>query len=162
MRLVLLLAVAGMMMTGCHFFGGDVKPGEHPMSGAFTAADFVGLEDYAREGQLTPPPDGKASLYLTPWRSNVQTVSAHKALAGFGVYYKHVGDWGVDGHTAFMKQMKAAGVQRLRLAPHLNLMMVQTPESVWTQGPFRPWWPSSRPASTRGFVRRWSSSTFRR
>jgi len=124
MRLALVV-LAGVVMLGCS----DLQPGEHPMSGGFTAAEFPGLQDYARDGQLTPPPDGKASLYLTPWRSNVQTVSAAKALAGFGVYYKHVPGWNADEHTAFMKQMKAAGVQRLRIAPHLNLLMVQTPEA---------------------------------
>jgi len=125
MRLALLV-LASVAMVGC----ADLQPGEHPMSAGFTAADFAGLEDYAMDGQLTPPADGKASLYMTPWRSNVQTVSAAKALAGFGVYYKHVPAWNIEESTAFMKQMKAAGVQRLRIAPHLNLLMVQTPEAT--------------------------------
>ncbi|MCL2701727.1 MAG: hypothetical protein FWE88_08545 [Phycisphaerae bacterium] len=127
MRLALLV-MAGVVMLGCS--AGDMHPGAHPSTGVIAAADFAGLEEYAKDGQLTPPADGKASLYLTPWRSNVRTASAHKALAGFGVYYKHVPAWNIEESTAFMKQMKAAGVQRLRIAPHLSLLMVQTPEAT--------------------------------
>jgi len=126
MRLTLLV-LAGVVVLGC---SSDMGPGSQSSTGVIMAADFAGLEDYAKDGQLTPPADGKASLYLTPWRSHVQTVSAAKALAGFGVYYKHVPNWNIEESTIFMKQMKAAGVQRLRIAPHLNLLMVQTPEAT--------------------------------
>jgi hypothetical protein len=77
------------------------------------------LASYARPGELDPLPAGTASLYKTPWRSNQRTVSAAKALEGVGVYYKHVpGNWTLEEHTSVMKQMAAAGVRRLRLAPH--------------------------------------------
>jgi len=74
---------------------------------------------YAKPGELDPLPSGTASLHETPWRSNVRTVPAADALAGIGVYYKHVpATWTEAEHTAVMKQLAAAGVRRLRLAPH--------------------------------------------
>jgi len=48
------------------------------------------MQDYLKPGELDPLPEGAASLYKFPWRSNVRTVSAYQALQGVGVYYKHV------------------------------------------------------------------------
>jgi len=74
---------------------------------------------YAKPGQLAPLPAGTASLYRTPWRANVRTVSAAEALKGIGVYYKHVPNtWTLAEHTNVMKQLAACGVRRLRIAPH--------------------------------------------
>ena len=88
------------------------------------------LCDYAAEGQLAPLPEGTASLYRTPWRAAARTASAHAALGGIGVYYKHVPhQWGEAGHTAVMKQMAACGVRRLRLAPHHAIYITKD----WTQ-----------------------------
>jgi len=77
--------------------------------------------DYHKPGELEPLPEGTASLYKVPWRSNVRTVGAHEALEGVGVYYKHVPNWPLEQHVHVMKQMAAAGVRRLRLAPHLAI-----------------------------------------
>lgn len=84
------------------------------------------LQDYARPGQLEPLPPGTASLYRVPWRANVRTASAHAALDGVGVYYKHIPhDWSEADHVAIMKQMAAAGVRRMRLAPHYAIYLTQ-------------------------------------
>ncbi len=87
------------------------------------------LQDYARTNQLDRLPPGTASLYRVPWRSNVRTASAAAALEGVGVYYKHIpGHWTQEDHVAVMRQLAAAGVRRLRLAPHFAIYI--TPE--WT------------------------------
>lgn len=86
------------------------------------------LQDYAKAGQLDPVPEGTASLYRMPWRSNARTASAYEALQGIGLYYKHCPDWGIDGHTLVMKQLAACGVKRLRLAPHLCMNI----DANWT------------------------------
>jgi len=78
----------------------------------------TGFQAYAKPGELDPLPEGAASLYKAPWRASVRTVSAHEALQGIGVYYKHIPHWTEQQHTDVMKQMAAAGVKRLRLAPH--------------------------------------------
>ena len=82
------------------------------------AAEMI---DYHKPGELDPLPAGTASLYKTPWRSNVRTAGAWEALQGMGIYYKHVPNWTVDQHTNIMKQMVECGVTRLRLAPHHTL-----------------------------------------
>src|SRR5687768_7690073 len=74
------------------------------------------LQDYRRPDALEPLPAGMASLYATPWRANPRTASAHDALDGIGVYYKHMPAWSPEQHAAVMGQMKAAGVRRLRMA----------------------------------------------
>ncbi|HEY8666864.1 MAG TPA: hypothetical protein VIL86_09375 [Tepidisphaeraceae bacterium] len=74
------------------------------------------LIDYAQPDQLDPLPKGVASLYRASWRSNVRTVPAADALAGIGIYYKHMPDWSLEQHTAVLKQMAAAGVRRVRIA----------------------------------------------
>ena len=79
------------------------------------------LQDYCKPDELKPPPDAAMSLYHAPWRANPRTVSAEAALAGVGVYYKHTPHWTEAQHTAVMTQMAAAGVRRLRLAPHHTL-----------------------------------------
>jgi hypothetical protein len=80
------------------------------------------MQDYARPGELRRLPAGTASLYRTPWRSNVRTASAHEALHGIGVYYKHIPDaWTLEQHINVMRQLSAAGVKRMRLAPHLAI-----------------------------------------
>lgn len=76
----------------------------------------LALQDYQKAGQLDPLPANTASLYRTPWRSNVRTASAAEAIEGVGVYYKHLG---ADENV--MKQMSQAGVKRLRLAPHHSM-----------------------------------------
>lgn len=84
------------------------------------------LQDCAKPGQLDPHPPGTASLYRTPWRSNVRTVAALDALDGIGVYWKHLPDtWTQDQQTNVMRQMFAAGVRRARLAPHLALSITK-------------------------------------
>lgn len=87
------------------------------------AAALPALQDYARPGQLAPLPEGVASLYRTPWRDNVRTVAAYDALQGVGVYYKHMPAWSVEEHSAVMRQMAAAGVKRLRIAPHYAMYL---------------------------------------
>jgi hypothetical protein len=87
------------------------------------------LQEYARPGQLEPLPAGTASLYRVPWRTNVRTVAAAAALDGVGVYYKHIPHaWSEADNVAIMKQMAAAGVRRMRLAPHFAIYI--TPD--WT------------------------------
>lgn len=78
-----------------------------------TAPAAPALQDYEKSGQLAPLPEGQASLYRVPWRSNPRTASAFDAVEGMGVYYKHIA-----ANANVMKQMAAAGVKRLRLAPH--------------------------------------------
>ena len=86
---------------------------------AATRAPELTLSDYARPGDLALLRAGLASLYRVPWRSNARTASAFQALAGIGVYYKHVpGTWKLAEHVNVMRQLFAAGVRRLRLAPH--------------------------------------------
>jgi len=88
-------------------------------AGAAAPPAIPPLQDYAKPGELAPLAPGQASLYRTPWRANVRTVSARQALDGIGVYYKHIpGDWSVAEHTNVMRQMAECGVRRLRLAPH--------------------------------------------
>ena len=87
------------------------------------AAEIPELQDYAKPGQLEPLPEGVASLYRTPWRDNVRTVSAYDALQGVGVYYKHIPAWNLEQHSAVMTQMAAAGVKRLRIAPHYSMYL---------------------------------------
>lgn len=78
------------------------------------------MQDYARPGELDPLPPGMASLYRVPWRANARTVSADDALQGIGVYWKHIPPaWTLEQQTNVMRQMSAAGVRRMRLAPHL-------------------------------------------
>ena len=88
------------------------------LSGGIPHAVGAPTNEYHRPGELTPPPEGVASLYRAPWRDNPRTVSAYDALQGIGVYYKHVPPWTVEQNTQVMRQMAAAGVKRLRLAPH--------------------------------------------
>ena len=77
------------------------------------------MQDYARPGELDPLPPGMASLYRVPWRAHARTVSAHDALRGIGVYWKHIPQaWTLDQQINVMRQMSAAGVKRMRLAPH--------------------------------------------
>lgn len=98
-------------------------------AGAATPPAPTALQDYARTNQLDRLPPGTASLYRAPWRSNVRTASAAAALEGVGVYYKHIpGNWTLEDHVAVMRQLAAAGVRRLRLAPHFGIYI--TPE--WT------------------------------
>ncbi|OPZ26186.1 MAG: hypothetical protein BWZ02_02134 [Lentisphaerae bacterium ADurb.BinA184] len=86
------------------------RPGD---AAAQAAPAAPALQDYEKPGQLAPLPQGQASLYRVPWRSNPRTASALEALEGLGVYYKHIA---ANPHV--MGQMAAAGVKRLRLAPH--------------------------------------------
>jgi len=79
--------------------------------------------DYVRSDQLNPMPEGVASLYRAPWRANVRTVSAHDALQGVGVYYKHMPMWDAERHTAVLKQLYDAGMRRARLAPHFGIYL---------------------------------------
>ena len=91
---------------------------------AAAAPALPALQDYAKPGQLDLPPDGMASLYRTPWRSNARTVSAHDLAEGVGIYHKHIPGppaWGVEAYTNIMKQMAACGVKHIRLAPHLAM-----------------------------------------
>ena len=93
-------------------------------AGTPTAPPLPALQDYAKPGQLDLPPDGMASLYRTPWRSNVRTISAHDLANGMGVYHKHIpgpATWGVEAYTNMMKQMAECGVRHIRLAPHLAM-----------------------------------------
>ena len=84
------------------------------------------LRDYAKPGELAPLPDLAASLYKVPWRSNVRTVAAHDALQGIGVYYKHIpNEWTESDDIAVMKQLAAAGVRRMRLAPHYAIYITK-------------------------------------
>ena len=62
-----------------------------------------------------------ASLYRTPWRSNVRTASGYDALNGIGVYYKHVPQWSIEQNTHVMKEMASCGVKHMRIAPHLAM-----------------------------------------
>jgi hypothetical protein len=87
------------------------------------------MQPYEKPGELEPLPAGTASLYRAPWRSNFRTVSAHRALQNIGVYYKRIpGNWTLKAHVNVMKQMAAAGVRRIRLAPHLAIFITST----WT------------------------------
>jgi len=88
---------------------------------AVTGCSGASYQEYAEPRQLDPIPDGTVSLYRAPWRANVRTVAAYDALQGVGVYYKHTPPWSEDEHAAVMTQMAAAGVKRLRLAPHHTL-----------------------------------------
>jgi hypothetical protein len=84
------------------------------------------MQPYEKPGQLDPLPVGQASLYRTPWRSNPRTVSGYTALQGIGAYYKRIpGDWSQDVHNHVMKQMAAAGVRRMRLAPHHTIYLTK-------------------------------------
>ena len=74
------------------------------------------LQAYEKPGELAPLPELTASLYRVPWRDNVRTASAHAALDGVGVYYKHMPDWSEEEHTALLKQLAAAGIKRIRIA----------------------------------------------
>jgi len=77
------------------------------------------MQAYARPGELDPLPPGRASLYRVPWRARPRTVSAHDALHGIGVYWKHIPPaWTLEQQINVMRQMSAAGVKRMRLAPH--------------------------------------------
>jgi hypothetical protein len=77
------------------------------------------MQRYARPGELDPLPPGMASLYRVPWRARPRTVSAYDALRGIGVYWKHIPTvWTLDQQINVMRQMAAAGVKRIRLAPH--------------------------------------------
>ena len=91
-----------LVLAPCLRAGPDAPPAASPA-----------LQDYFKAGQLEPLPDGVASLYRAPWRSNPRTASAYDAAQGMGVYYKHI-----QANENVMKQMAAAGVKRLRLAPH--------------------------------------------
>lgn len=79
------------------------------------------LEPYRKKGQLEPLPEGKASLYRAPWRSNSRTVSAYAALQKPGIYYKHVPDWTESEHFNVMQQLYEVGVRRLQFAPHWTI-----------------------------------------
>jgi hypothetical protein len=84
------------------------------------------LQDYAKPGELGSLPAGTASLYKVPWRSNARTVSAFDALQGIGVYYKHIPHaWTQEEHNHVMRQLAAAGVKRLRLAPHYAIYITK-------------------------------------
>lgn len=90
------------------------------------------LQHYAQPGQLDPLPPGTASLYRTPWRSNERTAVALDALAGIGIYWKHIpATWTLEQQTNVMRQMFAAGVRRARLAPHFALFITRD----WTAPP---------------------------
>lgn len=101
------------------------------------SADAASLKDYRLPGALEPMPDGVASLYRAPWRDNLRTVSAYDALQGIGVYYKHMPHWTAEQNTQVMTQMAAAGVKRLRLAPHHAMYI----DATWSS-------PSSNELST--------------
>ena len=88
------------------------------LSCAQLQASDESLAPYRLADQLEPIPEGTATLYRAPWRSNCRTVAAWDALQGIGVYYKHVPPWSVEQHVAVMRQMVECGVKRLRLAPH--------------------------------------------
>lgn len=108
--------LAGCLVGGCLLGLGALAAG---------AAEPV-LQDYARPDELKPLPPGTASLYRVPWRAHSRTVSAAQALDGVGVYYKHIpGNWTQDDNTAIMKQMSAAGVKRMRLAPHFAIYITK-------------------------------------
>jgi hypothetical protein len=90
--------------------------------GAASVAMGADLQDYARPGQLEPLREGEMSLYRTPWRSNVRTVSAYDAAQGVGVYWKHIPHtWTEEIQARVMQEMAKAGVTRARLAPHFTL-----------------------------------------
>jgi len=101
------LALMMVMAAGTMAFAGEAAAPAVPQ-----------MQDYAKDGQLEPLPDGMASLYRTPWRSNVRTASAYDFLNGVGVYYKHVPAWSIEQNTHVMKEMASCGVKRVRLAPH--------------------------------------------
>ncbi len=87
-------------------------------SAAMLYASDECLLPYRLQDQLDPVPEGSATLYRAPWRSNCRTVAAWDALLGIGVYYKHIPPWTIEQHIRVMSQMKECGVRRLRLAPH--------------------------------------------
>lgn len=88
-------------------------------TGATAARSEPTMQAYVRSGELDPLPSGMASLYRVPWRSRARTVSAYDALQGIGVYWKHIPHaWTLEQQTTVMRQMAAAGVRRMRLAPH--------------------------------------------
>ena len=107
------LVVMAMMI----FAAAPVALGGEPAA----APALPALQDYFKPGQLEPLPEGMASLYRVPWRSNVQTALARDAFNGVGVYYKHVPPWTIEENTLVMKQMAQAGVKRMRIAPHLAM-----------------------------------------
>jgi hypothetical protein len=90
--------------------------GEAPVLQAYEKAD-------------APLPEGVASLYATPWRAPQVAGVTHSALQltdRIGLYYKHVPvDWTVEQHVAVMKQLAAAGVARLRIAPHHGIYITK-------------------------------------
>jgi hypothetical protein len=80
------------------------------------------MQDYAKPGELDPLPENVASVYRTPWRSNLRTVSAYDALQGAGVYWKHIPlSWTGKDQIHVMQEMAKAGVSRARLAPHFTM-----------------------------------------
>ena len=61
-----------------------------------------------------------------PWRAHARTVSAHDALQGIGVYWKHIPQaWTLEQQINVMRQISAAGVKRMRLAPHLAIYITK-------------------------------------
>lgn len=89
-------------------------------------ADTPALQEYRKPLELDPLPEGMATLYRVPWRANQRTVPAVDALAGIGLYYKHIpGNWSLPQHIALMQQLAAAGVRRVRLAPHYAIYLTK-------------------------------------
>src|SRR6185369_4705772 len=108
-RLLRLLETAGMKLTTAR--------AEH--TSVADEGSEAAMQDYARPGELAPLPPGMASLYRVPWRAHARTVSAHDALQGIGVYWKHIPQaWTLEEQINVMRQMSAAGVKRVRLAAH--------------------------------------------
>jgi hypothetical protein len=90
------------------------------------AASAAPMQDYVRPRELDPVPPGMASLYRVPWRAHPRTVSAYGALRGIGVYWKHIPPaWTLKQQITVMRQMSAAGVKRMRLAPHLAIYITK-------------------------------------
>ena len=96
---------------GC-LLGAGVAAGSEPV-----------LQDYFKPGQLEPLAEGTASLYRVPWRSNPRTVPAADALAGLGVYYKHLAP-----NTNVMPQLAAA---TLSVSPSASVSLESTPRAAW-------------------------------
>ena len=108
-RLRRVIETAGTMLTG-------VRARRTSIADARSEAT---MQAYARPGELDPLPPGMASLYRVPWRARARTVSARDALQGIGVYWKHIPPtWTLEQQIDVMRQMSAAGVKRMRLAPH--------------------------------------------
>jgi len=86
---------------------------------SFAQPTPAALQEYIRPDQATPLRKNEASLYACPWRARLRTASAFEALSGVGASWNGgiTGDQ-LEPSVAFMSQLKAAGIARLRWSVH--------------------------------------------